>query len=135
MFRYQRMVQFYETDMMGVMHHSNYLRFFEEARVKWLQGKNILDIEGVFAVLETQCRHLRPAYFEDVLTVELQVCRQDAKVLFNYRIFSPRFDRPICNGMSLHILVDKNLKVRKLPQIVIDALEQEPWIETSHWNS
>ncbi len=132
MFQYSRRVQFYETDMMGVVHHANYLRYFEEARVAWLQQFQLTKLDAVFAVLETQCRHLKPAFFEDVLTVETQVRRQDAKVLFHYRILSLRYDRPICTGTSLHILVDKDLKVRKLPPEVIEILERESWTETWH---
>ena len=33
----QHRVGFYETDAMGIVHHSNYLRFFENARVVWLE--------------------------------------------------------------------------------------------------
>ena len=35
MFCYKRRVKYYETDRMGVVHHSNYLKIIEEARIKW----------------------------------------------------------------------------------------------------
>lgn len=34
---YERRVFYYETDKMGIMHHSNYIRIFEESRVDFLQ--------------------------------------------------------------------------------------------------
>ena len=35
-FTYKRIINYYETDRMGVVHHSNYIRFLEEARCRWL---------------------------------------------------------------------------------------------------
>ena len=130
MFSYKKYVQYYETDAMGIVHHSNYIRYFEEARVAWLRERNLFSTDGVFAVVETQCRHWRPAAFNDELTVQLQVRAVEAKILFEYKIISPKYERPICDGMSLHILVDKNMKVRKPPRNVLETLEKEPWIET-----
>ena len=34
---YERMVYYYETDRMGIVHHSNYIRWFEEARLDWMK--------------------------------------------------------------------------------------------------
>ena len=39
---YERMVYYYETDRMGIVHHSNYIRWFEEARLDWM--KQILSL-------------------------------------------------------------------------------------------
>lgn len=130
MFTYKKYVQYYETDAMSVVHHSNYLRYFEEGRVAWLRHHELSQDEHIFAVVETQCRHHRPAYFNDELTVQLQVRRDSGKIHFQYKIFTPRYDTPICTGMTLHILVDKNLKVRKPPKHIVDLLEKEQWIET-----
>ena len=40
-FSYTRKINYYETDKMGVVHHSNYIRFLEEARCRWLEELNI----------------------------------------------------------------------------------------------
>ena len=40
-FKYERKINYYETDRMGVVHHSNYIRFLEEARCRWLEELNI----------------------------------------------------------------------------------------------
>ena len=39
---YEHTINYYETDRMGIVHHSNYIRFFEEARIDYLNGLNIL---------------------------------------------------------------------------------------------
>jgi acyl-CoA thioester hydrolase len=50
-FKYERKINYYETDRMGVVHHSNYIRFLEEARSRWMEELNIpmekLENEGL----------------------------------------------------------------------------------------
>jgi len=40
-FIYERKINYYETDRMGVVHHSNYIRYLEEARTEWLEVLNM----------------------------------------------------------------------------------------------
>ncbi len=80
-------VQFYETDLMGIVHHSNYLRFFEEARVAWAVSRGILDYQkpesaSHLAVLETRVKHLKPAKFGDDLHVEIQAKIEKIRIIF-----------------------------------------------------
>jgi acyl-CoA thioesterase FadM len=56
-FKISRPVHLYETDLMGVVHHSNYIRYMEEARFAWLREEKLIYLHGseancVFAVLE-----------------------------------------------------------------------------------
>ena len=37
-YTYSRIINYYETDKMGIVHHSNYIRFLEEARSRWLEA-------------------------------------------------------------------------------------------------
>lgn len=139
MFSYQRFVHFYETDSMGVVHHSNYIRFFEEGRVALMRDRGLMKEhlphgELVFAVLETQCRHFKPVYFEDEVTVKTQARLNGIKIHFEYAIFTQRQPTPVADGMSLHILVDKNMKIRKPPAELKNTLMRELWIETLRSN-
>ena len=51
MYNYERQVKYYETDKMGVVHHSNYIRWFEEARVEFMRDNDIsyrhMEEEGI----------------------------------------------------------------------------------------
>ena len=78
---YIHKVQYYETDAMGIVHHSNHIRWFEEARVDFLEqlgyGYHRLEEEGISApVLEASCRYLAPLRFgeEAVITLALTAC-------------------------------------------------------------
>ena len=61
-------VQYYETDQMGVVHHSNYIRWFEEARAEWMEAVGLpyarLEAEGIASpVLSVACAYRRPVRY------------------------------------------------------------------------
>ena len=73
-------VRYAETDRMGLVHHANYLVYFEEGRTELLraQGLSYRDIEdqGFFLVLtKLQVRYKSPAYYDDLLTLRTSVVR------------------------------------------------------------
>ena len=67
---YQHIVQYYETDKMGITHHSNYIRWMEEARIDflskigWSYAK--LEEEGIISpVVAVECKYMQPTTFSD----------------------------------------------------------------------
>ncbi len=67
-------VGFYETDAMGVVHHSNYLRFFERARAEWLREHDrpythYMELGLHFAVTHAELDYHVGARFDDLLTI------------------------------------------------------------------
>lgn len=68
-------VWFYETDMMGIAHHSNHFRWFENARVEYLRHIGItlgsmMDEDIVFPIMNVSCHYNEPARFDDVIRIE-----------------------------------------------------------------
>ncbi len=138
MFTYQRRVAFSDTDAMGVVHHANYLRFVEEARVSWLRehGLSVTHFpqsDRVLAVLHYQMWHYKPARFDDLIDVRLQVRRQGLKVHFQYAIFKD--DLHLADAETLHIPVDSELKPVRPNPLLLERLEKELWTETWLSNS
>ncbi|MBQ9140028.1 MAG: acyl-CoA thioesterase, partial [Ruminococcus sp.] len=77
---YSRRVYYYETDKMGIMHHSNYIRIFEETRVDFLQqaGFPFSEMESrglLMPVLSVECSYKHPLRFEDPFSVELAITK------------------------------------------------------------
>ena len=75
---YTHTVQYYETDRMGVTHHSNYIRWMEEARVAFLAeigwSYDRLEAAGIVSpVTAVECKYLAATTFADEVTVELWV--------------------------------------------------------------
>ena len=72
-------VRYYETDLMGVVHHSNYIRYFENARSQMLVelGFPIQECEkqlGIFVpIVSVECHFRHPARMGDVLTATAEV--------------------------------------------------------------
>ena len=89
---YRHKVKYYECDPMGVVHHSNYVRFMEEARVEMMDklgfGYERMEAEGVISpVLSLSCRFLRPAHFQEVVEISVRLSSSTAmKVSFAYEM-------------------------------------------------
>ncbi|MCR5481212.1 MAG: acyl-CoA thioesterase [Clostridia bacterium] len=89
---YKHTVQYYETDKMGITHHSNYIRWMEEARVDFLQkiGWDYakLENEGIISpVLEVSCKYRKSTTFSDdvVITVRIKEYK-GVRFVFSYEM-------------------------------------------------
>ncbi|MDR2125544.1 MAG: acyl-CoA thioesterase [Prevotellaceae bacterium] len=91
-------VRYYETDKMGIVHHSNYVRYYEYARMEMMMNLGLsygtMEKEGVMMpVISVSSRYIKPAYYEDELVV--RVILNDlptAKICFCYEIFNQHGD-------------------------------------------
>ena len=87
-------VRYYETDQMGFVHHSNYLKYFEKARIDWLDsiGLSYSEIEKsgiILPVVNANIRFIYPAFFGDTLEVKLTInSAPTVKIDFNYIVFN-----------------------------------------------
>ena len=85
-------VRFSETDLMAVVHHTNYLRWFEMGRVAWFRQAGI-DLNGLHEagfmvpIVEVQCKYRQSARFDDVYEIQttLKACSR-VMIQFSYRI-------------------------------------------------
>jgi acyl-CoA thioester hydrolase len=103
-------VRFAETDAQGIANNSHYLVWFEVARVNYLdrfrKGYQSLRDDGVEALtLETHVRYLRPAYFDDRLTIHAR-CVDVRGARFRYEYVIVREDETIADGWTGHACVD-----------------------------
>jgi acyl-CoA thioester hydrolase len=136
-YQFKRRVQYYETDAMAYLHHSNYIRLFEEARLNWANEKRVhedfwQDGEMTLVVLETAARHLKPAFYNDFLTIKMQARTQGAKIEVFYRVFKE--EELIAEGMTLHATIDGNHRIRKLTKEFKELVAAGPW-EEGWWRS
>ena len=75
-FVYERKINYYETDRMGVVHHSNYIRYMEEARTAWLESIkmpfSVLEENNItIPVLGVSCEYKHHVTFEDTIVINL----------------------------------------------------------------
>lgn len=139
-FEYRRAVAFCDTDAMAVVHHANYLRYFEEARVAWMRDRNLSDThfpkaDSALAVVSSRVFHYKPIAFDDIAIIRLQVKRERLRIYFRYAMHSDKTDDMIASGETVHVAVNKELRPVRLIEKFTQTLEKEPWIETWPWNS
>ena len=113
-------IGFYETDAMGVVHHSNYLRFFERARVVWLEEHDrpyayYMDLGLHFAVTRCEVDYTLGARFDDLLVVTTWAeWVHGASLRMAYTV--ERGDQRFASGATEHASVDSEGRVRRIPR-------------------
>src|SRR3954452_9809650 len=122
-------VRFAETDAQGVAHNSNYLVWFEIARIAYLEefagGYPALRETGLESfVLESHVRYRLPAHFDDRLQINARVGElRGARFRFDYEI--RRGDEVIADGWTAHAGVDsKTLLPTRIPQALANAISR-----------
>ena len=131
-------VRYAETDKMGIVHHSNYLIWFEAGRSDLCRARGFSYKEmeeqdnALMVVAETYCRYKSPAYYEDVLTVRTQVAEvRSRSIRFIYEIFRHSDGMLLAEGETLHLVTDENKKVKLIPDIYRERLLVDTDEETS----
>lgn len=117
-FHYSRRVAYYETDAMGIVHHSNYIRYFEDARVDWMRASGLIDFHApagdfVFAVHELNCNFTSPLKFNDLFTVAVRAKLDGVRIRLDYVIRCG--DRPIADGKTVLVPLDSQFRPVRLP--------------------
>jgi len=113
---YYHKVQYYETDQMGVVHHSNYIRWFEESRVDMMQqwGFSYAHTERIgilIPVLGVSCEYKVSAKFEDVVEIIPQITKiTPVKLLISYTVKNSKTGEIIALGESKHCFVNKDFR-------------------------
>jgi acyl-CoA thioester hydrolase len=124
--RHDIRVIFGDTDQMGVVYYANYLRYFESARAAYWRalGRSYKDLEAwgvALPVVEAHCHYRRPAYYENLVSVEVRVSElRGASLRFAYEIY--RGDELLADGNTRHAVVGGDGRPRALPAVLRDAI-------------
>ena len=117
-------VRYAETDRMGLLHHANYLVYFEQARTELLrqQGFTYRDLEdqGFLLVLtKVEVKYKRPARYDDVLTVRTIVVKTTlVRIDHRYEVY--RDAELVAEGSSTLACVDREGRPQALPEFLQD---------------
>jgi acyl-CoA thioester hydrolase len=112
-------VRYAETDRMGLLHHANYLVYFEQARTDLLRSQGLtyreMEDQGFFLVItNVEVKFKSPAHYDDVLTVRATVARSTAiRIEHTYDVRCE--GRPIAEGKTTLACVDRSGKPQPLP--------------------
>ena len=115
-------VRYFETDRMGLLHHANYLVYFEQGRIELLRslGLNYKDLEDqgfLMVVVRFQVRYRSPARCDDVLTLKTTVVRT-TPVKIEHRYELSRDGVLLAEAESTLACVDRAGKVQEIPEVL-----------------
>ncbi|WP_422923543.1 acyl-CoA thioesterase [Singulisphaera sp. PoT] len=115
-------VRYAETDRMGLLHHANYIVYFEMGRTEMLRqsGVSYREIEDsghLLVIVEVGCKFKRPAYYDDLLTIRTTVARvTHVKIVHQYQVL--REGTLLAEGHSTLACVDREGRPQALPPIL-----------------
>ena len=110
---YRRTVQYYETDQMAIVHHSNYIRWFEEARLDQLTQLGIhyplLESKGIIIpVVDINCSYLVSArYGDEVSIIPKLVQYSGVRMVYQYEVRHCTTNQLLATGSSTHCFLDE----------------------------
>ena len=108
MMTYERKAFYHETDQMGVIHHSNYLRWLEEARIFFLDNlglsyKKMEEIGIISPVVSIKLDYVKPVHFDDFVLIDMKVVKYTGvKMIFEYVIRDKNTNDVMVRAESSH---------------------------------
>ena len=113
---YIHKVKYYETDKMGITHHSNYIRWMEEARVDFLDqigyGYAKLERDGIISpVIGVECEYKKSTTFDDVICIRPEIeSFNGIKLVIRYTMTNVQTGDLVLKGKSKHCFLTREGK-------------------------
>ncbi len=113
---YEHRVSYYETDQMGIVHHSNYIRWFEDARVDFLEKvgfsyDKMEELGVMIVVLGASCEYKFSARFGDKVIIIPKIAEFNGfKLTVTYRVLNKADGTLLATGETKHCFTDLKLK-------------------------
>ena len=123
---YKHKVQYYETDRMGIVHHSNYISWFEEARTDLMEqmgmGYEEMEKRGIMSpVLSVEADYLRMVHFGSVVTVNAYIKEYNGiKMTIVYEVVDSKTEMVHCRGLTKHCFINEAGKPVSLKQSCLE---------------
>lgn len=128
-------VWYKHTDQMGVVHHSNYICYYETARSEFMReacGMSFAEVERrgiMMPILDVQSKYLRPAFYDELLTVRLRIDEMPkARLTFHYEILNERDETLNTGSTTLGFIHSDTRRPCRCPEWFVKMLE-ERWVE------
>lgn len=127
---YELKAQYYETDQMGIIHHSNYIRWFESARIDSMDQMGIsyreMEEKGIVVpVLSAACQYRKMTYFGDTVLIFVKVKKYNGiKMVLSYEVRNKETGELHATGETGHCFLDREGKLLSLKKAApeLDAI-------------
>jgi acyl-CoA thioester hydrolase len=128
-FNTQVRVRYAEADPMNVVYYGNYAQYFEVGRVESLRNlgisyKSIEDMGIILPVVELNIKYLRPAKYDDLLTIKSQIKELpiDHKIVFDQEVYNEEGKLLTIGKVKLYFMDNKLGNRASMPAIMLDKL-------------
>ena len=128
---YKMRVQYHETDQMGVVHHSNYIRWFENGRTEMIREVGISyrkmeDLGLLLPVIDVQVRYHRPARYDDLIILRTKLVKLSPAVMeFSYEVYKDGDEEELlAEGKTKHMWINENWRPTRLNRSVPEIYEK-----------
>lgn len=115
-FIYERKINYYETDKMSVVHHSNYIRYLEEARMGWLEEleipmEKLENVGFTIPTLEVHCKYKYHVTSGDTITIEPKITEYNGvRMTVSYKVIDKKTGKDVIEATTKHCFTDIKLK-------------------------
>ena len=129
-YEYKTRVRYKDTDQMGIMHHSNYVVLYEQARTEWLRdmGLTYAEIErrGIMSpIIEVHSRYHYPAFYDEVLTVKVSMEEMPAaRLVIASEVYNEAGKLINTGSVTLGFMHASTRRPCRAPEWFIAALEE-----------
>ena len=126
---YKRMTNYYETDQMGIIHHSNYIRWFEEARMSFLEDigfpyAKVEELGIIIPVLGVSAQYRTMVKYGETVDIYSKITKfTGLKMNIEYRVVDHATGVIRCTGESSHAFLDKEYKPIRMKRDYPDLYE------------
>ncbi len=123
-------VRYKDTDQMGIMHHSNYVVLYEQARTEWLRdmGLTYAEIErrGIMSpIIEVHSRYHYPAFYDEVLTIKVSMEEMPAaRLVIASEVYNEAGKLINTGSVTLGFMHSSTRRPCRAPEWFISALEE-----------
>ena len=128
-YRTEIRVPYADTDSMGIVYHTNYIKYFEIGRTEYLREAGYpyarLESEGIWLpVASVYCEYKSPAKYDDLLSVRTRVGElKSATIIMAYEIYRKETEELLVRGETKHPITDDKLKPVRLRSIKPELYE------------
>lgn len=123
-------VLFADTDAMGVVYHTNYIKWFELGRNEFMRqiGVPYTEVSKLgldLPLINVSCEYLKFAVYDQLLIVETEFDYiRKARVRFNSRIWDENQENLLAEGYTVHVCTNKDGKLRRIPHLLLELIEK-----------
>lgn len=130
MFKYEKIIPFYDVDPMLITWHGNYVKYLEEARCAFLLSKNLtyLDMEKLgysFPIVELKIKYIKPCTFGQHIVIKTNLASCANFIIFKYEIIDKDTGIKLCKAETKQMCVELSSKesMFEIPLMIQEGLK------------